>query len=129
MKKILLVDDHADIRRLIRITLGKNFDILEAEDGAGALEIVRQQRPDLVVLDIMMPGNLDGLQVLEAIRAEPQLAETRVIIVSARGQTRDYDEGMQRGATAYFVKPFSPLQLANAIKEALATTHSDNETS
>ena len=120
MKKILLVDDHADIRRLIRITLGKSFDILEAEDGDGALEIVRQQRPDLVVLDIMMPGNLDGLQVLDSIRADPQLAGTRVIMVSARGQARDYDEGMQRGATAYFVKPFSPLQLANAIKEALA---------
>lgn len=120
MKKILLVDDHADIRHLIKITLGKSFLILEAEDGNSALALAQQEKPDLVVLDIMMPGNLDGLQVLDAIKADPLLSGTRVIMVTARGQARDYDEGLKRGATAYFIKPFSPLQLANAIREALA---------
>lgn len=120
MNKILLVDDHSDIRRLIRITLGKNFEVLEADEGTSALQMVREQRPDLVVLDVMMPGELDGLGVLDAIKADADLAGTRIIMVTARGQTRDYDEGMQRGADAYFIKPFSPLQLVAAIKDLLA---------
>lgn len=120
MKKVLLVDDHADIRRLIRITLGRNYEVLEADDGASGLEIARQHRPDLVVLDVMMPGAMDGLQVLDAIKADPQLIQTRVIMVTARGQSRDYDDGMRRGADAYYIKPFSPLQLAAAIKDMLA---------
>lgn len=120
MIKILLVDDHSDIRRLIRITLGKSFEVLEAEDGATALEIVRRQKPSLVVLDVMMPGEMDGLQVLDAIKADPELVQTRVIMVTARGQARDYDDGMKRGADAYFIKPFSPLQLVAAIKDILA---------
>lgn len=120
MAKVLLADDHSDIRRLIRITLGKAFEVLEAEDGTTALEIVRSQKPDLVVLDIMMPGTLDGLQVLDAIKADVNLAATRVIMVTARGQAQDYEYGMQRGADAYFIKPFSPLQLVASIKEILA---------
>jgi DNA-binding response OmpR family regulator len=120
MKKVLLVDDHSDIRRLVRITLGKQFDVLEAEDGKTAFAIVKSQLPDLVVLDVMMPGEMDGLQVLDAIKADPLLAATRVIMVTARGQARDYEDGMHRGADAYFIKPFSPLQLVAAIKEALA---------
>jgi len=120
MTKILLVDDHSDIRRLIRITLGKAFEVLEAEDGVTGLNIAQRMKPDLVVLDVMMPGELDGLQVLAAIRNDPQLNHTRVIMVTARGQVRDYDDGMQRGADAYFIKPFSPLQLVAAIKETLA---------
>ncbi len=120
MSKILLVDDHADIRRLMRVTLGKTFDICEAEDGVTALQLAREERPDLIVLDVMMPGELDGLQVLDAIRADPQLQRTRVIMVTARGQVRDTEVGMQRGADAYFVKPFSPLQLTACIQETLA---------
>ena len=119
MKKIALVDDHADIRRLIRITLGKNYEVFEAEDGASGLALIRQQRPDLAVLDVMMPGTLDGLQLLDAIKADPQLAHTRVIMVTARGQASDREAGMQRGADAYYIKPFSPLQLAAAIRELL----------
>ena len=117
MKKILLVDDQSDIRRMIRITLGKAFDVLEAEDGHTALEVARRTQPDLVVLDVMMPGDLDGLQVLDAIRSDPQLMHTRVIMVTARGQAQDYEAGMGRGADAYFIKPFSPLDLVAAIKE------------
>lgn len=120
MDRILLVDDHSDIRRLVRITLGKSFEVLEAEDGSTALEIVRSQKPRLVVLDIMMPGEIDGLQVLNTIKSDPTLASTRVIMVTARGQAQDYDQGMKLGADAYFIKPFSPLQLVASIKEILA---------
>ncbi|KAB2925209.1 MAG: response regulator [Dechloromonas sp.] len=120
MKKILLVDDHADIRRLIRITLGKNYEVFEAEDGCTALEIARRKRPDLIVLDVMMPGEQNGFQVLDALKSDPQLIHTRVIMVTARGQALDYEDGMRRGADAYFIKPFSPLQLLASIKEMLS---------
>jgi CheY-like chemotaxis protein len=120
MHKVLIVDDQADIRRMMNIALGEDFDLLEAEDGLTALEMVHQHRPDVVLLDVMMPGGMDGLQVLEAIRNDPQLKYTRVILVSAKGQVSDYELGMQMGANAYFVKPFSPLQLQAAINDQLA---------
>lgn len=120
MKKILLVDDHSDIRRLIRITLGKAFEVFEAEDGATGLAMIRELTPDLVVLDVMMPGELDGFQVLDSIKGDPQLRHIKVIMVTARGQNSDYENGMAHGADAYFIKPFSPLQLVACIKETLA---------
>lgn len=120
MQKILVVDDHADIRRLIRIALGSGFEILEAEDGETALHLIQTQQPALVVLDIMMPGMLDGLAVLDAVKTDPLLAATQIIMVSARGQAQDYEDGMRRGALAYFIKPFSPNKLAVFIRECLA---------
>lgn len=124
MRKIVLVDDHADIRRLIRITLGRAFEVFEAEDGASGLELVHRHQPALVVLDIMMPGDLDGIKVLDAIKADPQLLHTRVIMVTARGQQQDYELGMSLGADAYFVKPFSPLELVARIHALLAEEES-----
>jgi CheY-like chemotaxis protein len=119
MKKILLVDDHSDIRQLMRLTLGKNYEVLEADDGVSALAVTQNMKPDLVILDIMMPGPLDGYMVLERIRADPKLKDIRVIMVTARGQAKDYDAGMSRGADAYFIKPFSPMQLTQKIREFL----------
>ena len=120
MNKILLVDDHSDIRRLIKLSLGKTFEIFEAEDGATALEIATLHKPDVVVLDVMMAGELDGLQVLDAIKGNPALKHIRVIMVTARGQVTDHDDGMKRGADAYFIKPFSPMELVIAIKKLIA---------
>jgi CheY-like chemotaxis protein len=120
MAKILVVDDQVDIRRLIRIALGRSHEVSEAEDGASGLAKARELRPDLVLLDVMMPGMLDGLQVLDLIRGDPLLSATRVILLTARGQARDFEEGMSRGANAYVVKPFSPAQLVNSINELLA---------
>ena len=120
MKKILIVDDHADMRRLLAISAGNEYEVMEAEDGESAFEATRRLRPDAVLLDIMMPGAMDGLQVLDAIRADPALKHIRVAMVTARGQARDYEIGMERGADGYFIKPFSPLQLVAAIKETLA---------
>ncbi|MDX9995124.1 MAG: response regulator [Rhodocyclaceae bacterium] len=119
MNKILLVDDHADIRRLIRMTLGKNYEVHEADNGLTGLEMARTLRPDVVVLDVMMPGGVSGLEVLDTIKGDPQLIQTRVIMVTARGQMLDYEDGMGRGADAYFVKPFSPLQVVACIKDLL----------
>lgn len=119
MHKVLIVDDQADIRRMMMIALSGDFDLLEAGDGLTALQIVREHRPDVVLLDVMMPGEMDGLQVLAAIRNDPQLKDTRVIMVSAKGQVSDSELGIQMGANAYFVKPFSPLQLLKAIHEQI----------
>lgn len=117
MRKILIVDDHSDIRRLLTITLGREYEILEAEDGSSALEKVRHHQPDLVLLDVMMPGELDGLQVLDAIKSDPRTKNTVVAMVTARGQVADGDEARRRGADAYFVKPFSPLQVVSWVRE------------
>jgi CheY-like chemotaxis protein len=119
MHKVLIVDDQADIRRMMMIALSGDLDLLEAGDGVTALQMVRQHRPDVVLLDVMMPGEMDGLQVLAAIRNDPQLKDTRVIMVSAKGQVSDSELGIQMGANAYFVKPFSPLQLLKAIHEQI----------
>ena len=119
MSTILIVDDHSDIRRLLSITLGKAYEVLEAEDGLTALEIIRRQHPEVVLLDIMMPGELDGLQVLDTIKGDPELSDTLVAMITARGQSADYEIGQKRGADAYFIKPFSPLQVVNWVREKL----------
>lgn len=128
MHTVLVVDDQVDIRRMIMIALSGDFDLLEAEDGVTALQMVRQHRPDVVLLDVMMPGEMDGLQVLQAIRSDPEVKATRVIMVSAKGQVSDSELGMQLGANAYFVKPFSPLQLFDAINEQIAQLETDRKT-
>lgn len=117
--KILIVDDHADIRRLVRIALGNEFEILEAEDGATALALIREQQPCIVLLDIMMPGEMDGLEVLQAIKGDPLLMHICVIMLTARAQKQDYDLGAKYGADKYFIKPFSPLRLVDVIHELM----------
>ena len=112
MIPVLIVDDHSDIRRLLSITLGKEFEVLEAEDAASALDAVRRHHPKIILLDVMMPGKMNGLQVLEAIKTNPQTQDILVAMISARGQVADHDDARTRGADAYFVKPFSPLQVA-----------------
>jgi len=123
MKTILIVDDHADIRRLIRLTLEfEDYDIREASDGETALTIAEEFRPDLVMLDVMMPGQLNGLDVCRRLRAGvPPGQAPRVIMLSARGQASDREAGLQAGADVYLVKPFSPLQLIDCISGLWAT--------
>jgi CheY-like chemotaxis protein len=119
MTKILIVDDHPDVRRLLGLTLGKDYELIEAQDGASALAAVQQQRPRIVLLDVMMPGEMDGLQVLDAIRAVPLNRDTKVAMVTARGQTSDGEDARKRGADEYFVKPFSPLKVVAWVRENL----------
>lgn len=112
MLKILIVEDHADIRRLIRLTLEfEPVDIHEAPDAETGLALARVLRPDLVLLDLMMPGSMDGLALCRALRADPTLARVPVVMLSARGQASDRQAGLDAGASAYLVKPFSPMQL------------------
>ncbi len=120
MFQILIVDDQPVIRRLLSVTLGSEYEILEAEDGLGALEAIRRHHPKVVLLDVMMPGAMDGLQVLDAIKGDPLTQDILVAMVTARGQAADGDDARQRGADAYFVKPFSPHQVLAWVRSKLA---------
>lgn len=120
MKKILIVEDHADIRRLIRMTLEfEPVEIREAPDADAGLELARAWSPDLVLADVMMPGSIDGLGLVRALRADPALQPVPVLLLSARGQSSDRQAGMDAGATDYLVKPFSPMQLLTRTGELL----------
>ena len=116
MTKILIVDDHPDIRQLIRLTLGSQYEIHEASDAVTAVRLAREHKPHVVVLDIMMPGEMDGLQALQAIRSDATLSATKVIMVTARSSANDHATALEYGAHGYFCKPFSPVQLVNSIK-------------
>jgi DNA-binding response OmpR family regulator len=124
MHKILLVEDHADIRRLIRMTLEfEPVEIREAGDAQAGLAMARDWQPDLVLLDVMMPGHLNGLDLCRALRADPQLRQVPVVMLSACGHASDRQAGMDAGATAYLVKPFSPMQLLDLALSFVGTTH------
>lgn len=116
--RILIVEDHADIRRLIRMTLEfENHEIQEAVNADEALETIRQFRPQLILLDIMMPGALDGLDLCRLVKMDPSFGYPKVVLLTARGQPQDIEAGYQAGADAYLVKPFSPLQLISSIND------------
>jgi DNA-binding response OmpR family regulator len=119
MKTVLVVDDNANLRLLMRLTLGKEFHVAEASEGVTALAYLLRTPPDAVLLDIMMPGPVDGMQVLSNIKSNPRLKDIPVAMVTARGQSADYRAGIASGADAYFIKPFSPLELVNWVRKVL----------
>lgn len=121
MIKILTVDDKFEIRNLLKIVFKNRRDIqfFEEEDGEAALRAIQDHRPDIVLLDIMMPGPVDGLGVLRKVKANPAYGDIRVFILSALGQKSDIDAAMSAGADAYFVKPFSIIDLMDAIDRNL----------
>ena len=122
MKRVLIVEDQADIRKLIRMTLEfEPYEIHEAGNGTEGLRLAVDVQPDLILLDVMMPGELDGLQVCQQIKSDPRTAEIRVVLLTARGQTQDRDAGQEAGADEYLIKPFSPLQLIETIERLLET--------
>ena len=113
---LLIVEDQADIRKLIRMTLEfEGYDLLEAENGAEGLRMAKASYPAIILLDVMMPGELDGYQVCALVKAEPTLAATRVVMLTARGQKTDIEMGRKAGCDAYLTKPFSPLELIETI--------------
>ena len=118
---ILVVEDRPDIRKLICMTMNYDeFEVHEADSGQNALRMMEALRPDLVLLDVMMPGELDGYQVCERIRANPKFSRTPVVMLTARAQESDREEGRRNGCTAYLTKPFSPLLLIETVESILA---------
>jgi len=113
---VLICDDEPSLRELIRISLDGPYEFVEADDGEESLELARSVRPDVIILDLMMP-RLNGLEVLKAMRQDEALAHTRVIVLTAQPATRE--EALRAGADVVMVKPFEPEQIAAAVEEVL----------
>lgn len=116
---ILVVDDEEDILLLCRVNLEfEGYRVIEASGGAEALRAIRRHRPDLVLLDVMMPA-VDGWQVLDALKTDPETAGIPVVMLTARVQGPDQLRGWSAGAAEYIMKPFSPVALSEAIRAVL----------
>lgn len=111
---ILICEDESALRELIRVSLGAGFGFIEASDGMEALELAKQHRPDVVVLDLMLPG-LSGLDVLAQLRAEENGDTLPVVVISAWGDARD--EAFAAGADRFVLKPFIPDDLRAVVEE------------
>jgi CheY-like chemotaxis protein len=116
---ILICDDEPSLRELMRVSLGPGYEFHEAEDGAEAIELAERERPDLVLLDVMMPGR-SGLDVVAHIRGTPELAPTPIIVISAFSSGADRSAALELGATAFLAKPFDPDELSALVEELLA---------
>lgn len=120
MKKILIVDDQAVIRELLTETLSADdYHILGCENGKQAIAITKAEKPDLILMDIMMPGEVDGLEATRIIKSDPETKHCAVFLISAKSQAVDIERGFQAGGDGYFVKPFSPLELVTKVDEVL----------
>lgn len=120
--RILVTEDDPDIRELIAISLGMAGHAVErAEDGESALRQAVANPPDLMVIDVMLPG-ISGIEVARELASDPRTASIPILILSARGQSHDVDEGLASGAHAYVVKPFSPRELAARVNAMLDGT-------
>ena len=119
-KRILIVDDEPNIVISLEfLMMREGHEVRVARDGEAGLAAVRTHRPDLVVLDVMMP-KLDGFAVLEAVRGDPTLAGTRILMLTAKGREAEENKGLALGADAYMPKPFSTRDLVDKVKELLA---------
>jgi DNA-binding response OmpR family regulator len=116
-RTVLVVEDDEDILTLVtKRLLLDGYDVLEARDGEEGLEIARERRPDIAVLDLGLPG-IDGIEVLTRIRADKALRDMIVVLLTARAQEADVRRGFDAGADAYVRKPFSPTKLSESVSE------------
>ena len=121
MKTVVIADDEPNLRLLVAATIESDLmTVFEAEDGDEAWALLQEHRPDLALLDIQMPGKT-GLELARAIRAEPSLAGTKIIMLTSKAQQADVAAGMEAGADFYLTKPFSPIELLGAVEQALGS--------
>ena len=113
---VLICDDEPALRELIRISLDGPYEFLEADDGEESLELARRARPDVVILDMMMPRRT-GLEVLRALRQDKDLSDIPIIVLTAQPATRE--QAVREGADVVMVKPFEPEEIAAAVEEVL----------
>ena len=119
MGRVLIVDDETAIRLICRLNLrSAGFDTLEASDGVSALALARAERPDLILLDIMLP-ELDGWSVAEKLAASEETSEIPIMFLSARSDSGDQVRGHGTGGVGYITKPFDPLAMTHTVREAL----------
>jgi CheY-like chemotaxis protein len=120
--RVLVVDDEAVIRQLIVINLElEGFEVHEAVDGLDALEKARELDPDVVTLDVMMPG-LDGITTARRLRTDPLTSRARIVLISARTRSADLERGNDAGADAYVTKPFDPDEIVDAVRRLTTTS-------
>jgi DNA-binding response OmpR family regulator len=119
-KQVLIVDDEPNIVISLEFLMKREgFAVAVARDGEEGLAAIRAGRPDLVVLDVMMPRR-NGYEVLEAVRADPSLAGVRILMLTAKGRPAESEKGLEMGADAYMPKPFSTRELVDKAKSLLA---------
>ena len=116
---VLVVDDEPYILKSMAFVLKKgNYEVIEATNGEEALEIMRKHKPGLVFLDVMMPKK-SGYEVVQEVRKDPELKDTHMVLLTAKGQDSDRDEGLRAGANDFMTKPFSPSKILEKAKELL----------
>jgi DNA-binding response OmpR family regulator len=119
-RTVLVVDDEPFICRSLSFVLRKdNYHVLEARNGEEALAAIRQHKPDLVFLDVMMP-KINGFEVTRMVKSDPDLANVKIILLTAKGQDSDRETGVQAGADDYMTKPFSPTKILERARQMLA---------
>jgi two-component system alkaline phosphatase synthesis response regulator PhoP len=117
--RVLVIDDEAPIRLLCRVNLeAERMDVIEAADGPTGLQKAREEKPDVVLLDVMMPG-LDGWRVAEELLGNEETNEIPIIFLTARAEFRDRAKGLDIGGVDYVTKPFNPLELAPLVRQLL----------
>lgn len=121
MPKILIADDEPSLRLLVRATLSvnKSFELIEAADGNEALLKVQNEKPELILLDVMMP-KLSGFEVCEKLKNDPATKNITIIMLTAKGQQSDRDWALSVGTDYFLTKPFSPIELFNLIEKILS---------
>ena len=118
-KKILLVDDEEDLRKMLKFRLeAVGYDVKEAADGQEGLDKAKKEKPDLIILDLMLP-KIDGYKVCRMLKFDEKYKKIPIILFSARAQEKDKMIGKEMGADAYITKPFEPEALVGKIKELL----------
>jgi len=122
-KRIVLAEDEPQIAKLVEFKLMKEgYQVTWKENGEEALEAIKRERPDLILLDIMMPV-MDGYEVLRQIKEDEKLRDIPVIMLTARAQERDVVKGIDSGAEDYIIKPFHPAELLSRVKRILGKSH------
>jgi CheY-like chemotaxis protein len=121
MKKILIVDDQLEVRELVQVTLEiGDYIILTAGNGQEAIDVAQREHPDVILLDIMMPGSdIDGLEACRRLKLDPVTQDITIVMLSAKGQDDDIKTGKAAGADDYFTKPFSPIALIDKVEEIM----------
>jgi DNA-binding response OmpR family regulator len=126
-KEILIVDDEPSIVVPIQFLMEQQgYTVMVAENGEGALDIIYKYKPDLILLDIMLP-RIDGYEVCEIVRLDPRYRDIKIIFITAKGREVEIAKGLALGADAYITKPFSNTELVSKVKELLAITHETAE--
>jgi DNA-binding response OmpR family regulator len=117
-KLIMIVDDEPHILDLVKVTLGDEYEFVEAREAEEVFEKVKEHKPDLILLDIMLPG-MDGFQICQRLRSDPATRDVVIAMLSAKKEDHDILTGIDVGAVAYITKPFNPYELQEKVRELL----------